>query len=57
MAGIQDFLTLFAGLQEAVKMLNPADLLESLLKKINYKDYLLKEEGSEQVAEEKYDNL
>ena len=55
--GIQDFLTLFAGLQESIKTLNPADLLESLLKKINYKDYLLKEEGSEQVAEEKYDNL
>ena len=55
--GIQDFLTLFAGLQESIKTLSPADLLEYLLKKINYKDYLLKEEGSEQVAEEKYDNL
>jgi hypothetical protein len=50
-------LTLFVGLQESIKTLNPADLLEYLLKKINYKDYLLKEEGSEQVAEEKYDNL
>lgn len=55
--GIQDFMALFAGLQEAIKTLNPADLLEYLLKKINYKDYLIKEEGSEQVAEEKYDNL
>ena len=45
------------GLQESIKTLNPADLLEYLLKKINYKDYLVKEEGSEQVAEEKYDNL
>ena len=56
-SGIQDFLTLFMGLQESIKTLNPADLLEYLLKKINYKDYLVKEEGSEQAAEEKYDNL
>lgn len=55
--GIQDFMQLFDSLKTAIQTLNPADLLDHLLRKIDYKTYLIKEEGSDQVAEEKYENL
>jgi hypothetical protein len=44
-------------LSTAIKTLNPADLTEYLVKKIDYKGYLIKEEDSEQTAEEKYENI
>ena len=54
--GIQDFVKLFNELQTALKGLNPADLIDVILKKINYKEYLRKEEW-DQVADEKYENV
>lgn len=55
--GIKDFIELFNQLTTAIKTLNPADLTEYLVKKIDYKGYLIKEEDSEQTAEEKYENI
>lgn len=55
--GIQDFIALFTELQTAVKTLNPADLTEVILKKTDYKNHLIKEEGNDQAAEEKYENI
>ena len=55
---ITDFMQLYRVLTISVKELNPADLINLLLSKINYKEYLLKEEGwSEQAAEERYQNV
>ena len=54
---MKDFIELFNQLTTAIKTLNPADLTEYLVKKIDYKSYLIKEEDSEQTAEEKYENI
>jgi superfamily I DNA/RNA helicase len=35
----------------------PAEIIEALVKKIKYKEYLIKEEGGEAQAEEKYENI
>ncbi len=55
--GIQDFIELFDALQTSLKTLNPADLTEVILKKTDYKSHLIKEEGNDQAAEEKYENI
>lgn len=47
----------FDALTTALKTLNPADLIELILKKTDYKHYLIKEEGNDQAAEEKYENV
>lgn len=55
--GSKTFFHLIQELITASNSLVPAELINLILKKINYKDHLLKEEGSEQLAEEKYENL
>ena len=56
-AWITDLITLIKELQTAVKELNPADLINVIISKVHYKEYLVKEEWSDQQAEEKYDNV
>ena len=54
---IHDLMNLINELQTAVKELNPADLINVILSKVHYKEYLVKEEWSDNLAEEKYDNV
>ncbi len=54
---IHDLMNLIKELQTAVKELNPADLINVILSKVHYKEYLVKEEWSDNLAEEKYDNV
>ena len=54
---IVDLIKFIKELQTAVKELNPADLINVILSKVHYKEYLVKEEWSDQLAEEKYDNV
>ena len=54
---IMDLMKLIKELQTSVKELNPADLINVILSKVHYKEYLVKEEWSDQLAEEKYDNV
>ncbi|MEI7919518.1 MAG: ATP-dependent helicase [bacterium] len=35
----------------------PSEIIDKLVKKIKYRDYLVKEEGGEAQADEKYDNI
>jgi len=44
-------------LRTQLAKLTPAELIETLVKKIKYRDYLVKEEGGEQQADEKYENI
>ena len=55
--GIKNFIQTFEALTTALKTLNPADFIELILKKTDYKNYLIKEEGNDQAAEEKYENV
>ena len=55
--GVADFMKLYWELKKAVKEINPAELIDILIKKINYKDYLIKQEWSDEVAEDKYQNV
>ena len=54
---ILDLINLIKELQTAVKELNPADLINVILSKVHYKEYLVKEEWSDNLAEEKYENV
>ena len=56
-AWVKDFMTLYNELLTSVKKLNPADLINTLIKKINYKDYLVKQEWWEEKADERYQNV
>ena len=55
--GIKNFIQTFEALTTALKTLNQADFIELILKKTDYKNYLIKEEGNDQAAEEKYENV
>ena len=57
MTGIKSFIIAMEELKEDLAVENPSDFIEALVKKINYKDYLIKEEWWEQQAEEKYENI
>ena len=57
MTGIKSFIESMEELKENLAVESPSDFIESLIKKINYKDYLVKEEWWEQQAEEKYENI
>ena len=41
----------------SLPQLTPAELIEKIISKINYRSYLVKEEGSENAADEKYENI
>jgi len=57
MTWIKSFIEFMEELKENLAVESPSDFIESLIKKINYKDYLVKEEWWEQQAEEKYENI
>ena len=57
MTGIKSFIESMTELEENLVVENPSDFIESLVKKINYRDYLVKEEWWEQQADEKYENV
>ena len=57
MTGIKSFIISMEELKEELNIDSPSDFIESLVKKINYKDYLVKEEWWEPQAEEKYENI
>ncbi|MBR7036307.1 hypothetical protein IKI14_00105 [bacterium] len=44
MTGIKSFIISMEELKEELNLDSPSDFIESLVKKINYKDYLIKEE-------------
>jgi hypothetical protein len=44
MTGIKSFIIVMEELTEDLAVENPSDFIESLVKKINYRDYLIKEE-------------
>ncbi|MBR4633645.1 hypothetical protein IKO50_01455 [bacterium] len=44
MTGIKSFIISMEELKEELNIDSPSDFIESLVKKINYKDYLIKEE-------------
>ena len=54
---IIDVVKLIRELQHSVKELNPADLINVIISKVHYKEYLVKEEWSDQQADEKYENV
>lgn len=54
---IEEFLTTMIGIRTQLKKLTPAELIETLIKKIKYRDYLVKEEWGEPQADEKYENI
>lgn len=55
--GIVEFKKIIHDILEKIDTLSPADVILQLVKKIKYKDYLIKEEGSEEKANEKYENI
>ena len=57
LSGIQNFLSTMAELRGTLANLTPSEFLESLVKHIHYRDHLVKEEGSEQLADERYENV
>lgn len=57
MKWIDEFLTTIIWLRTQLGTLTPAELIETLVKKIKYRDYLVKEEWGEQQADEKYENI
>ncbi len=55
--GIQEFLQTMITTQEYMKDHTAAETIDVLVKKIKYRDYLVKEEGNENAAEEKFENI
>ena len=56
-SGIQNFLDLVQEIHKSLPKSTPSLVIEQLIKKIKYRDYLIKEEGSETAADEKYENI
>lgn len=57
MTGIKNFILAIEELKKLLPASTPSDFIEALVKKINYRDHLVKEEWGEQQADEKYDNI
>lgn len=57
MSGIKSFIVVMEDLKEELEIMKPSEFIESLVKKINYRDHLVKEEWSEAAADEKYENI
>ncbi|MCF7834472.1 ATP-dependent helicase [Candidatus Gracilibacteria bacterium] len=55
--GIQDFINLILELTKILEGSRPSEFIETCVKKIKYRDYLIKEEGGETQADEKYENI
>ena len=54
---IQEFMTVVKEINEFMVEHKPSEIIDKLVKKIKYRDYLVKEEGGEAQADEKYDNI
>lgn len=54
---IEEFLSTMMSIRTQLGTLTPAELIETLVKKIKYRDYLVKEEWGETQADEKYENI
>ena len=54
---IQNFVNIISELKEILAWNRPADFIDRLVKKIKYRDYLVKEEWGEIQADEKYENV
>ncbi len=54
---IQEYLQTMIALQEYMKDNTASDTIDTLAKKIKYREYLIKEEGSESIADEKFENI
>lgn len=55
--GIQEFMESMKEISEHIQQHRPAEIIEKLVKKIKYRDYLVKEEWGESQADEKYENI
>ncbi|MFA5747613.1 MAG: UvrD-helicase domain-containing protein [Candidatus Absconditabacterales bacterium] len=55
--GLNDFFAVINSLKEKLSGMTPAEVIENLDKKIKYRDHLVKEEGGEFQADEKYENI
>ena len=55
--GINNFFETINKIKSDWKDSSPSEIIDSLVKKIDYKNYLIKEEWSEALAEEKYENI
>ncbi len=55
--GIQEFISIIKEIQEYIPQHRPSEILDTLVKKIKYREYLIKEEWSESQADEKYENI
>jgi len=54
---IQEFIHAINEVKAHIVNSRPSELIERLVKKIKYRDYLVKEEGGEVPADEKYENI
>ena len=54
---IQDFMSSVFDLKKSLESKRPSEFIETLVKKIRYRDYLVKEEWWEIQADEKYENI
>ncbi len=55
--GIRDFLDVITTVNSILAASTPSIVIEQLIKKIKYRDFLIKEEGSETAGDEKYENV
>ncbi len=56
-AGIRDFLDVITTIHSVLAANTPSLVIEQLIKKIKYRDFLIKEEWSETAGDEKYENV
>jgi len=54
---IQEFMHAIKEIKEYIPQNRPAEVLEKLVKKIKYREYLVKEEGGDIQADGKYENI
>jgi len=54
---IEDFYKVIYSVTDIIQTISPSEVIDKLVKNMNYKDHLIKEEGSEAKAEERYENI
>lgn len=57
MAWIKSFINSMEELKDELELKSPAEFIDSLVRKINYRAHLVKEEWWEALADEKYENV
>ena len=55
--GILEFKQVIHEITDNRNQYSPADAMEKIVKGIKYRAYLVKEHGSEEIADEKYENI